>query len=202
MRVFCIGRNYAAHAEELGNEKPSSPVVFMKPHTAVVNTPAQFHYPTFSNDIHFECEVVLRIGTGGKHIQQSEALQHISDYTLGIDFTARDIQSNCKEKRISWELAKAFDESAPVGKWKSAEGVDFTQLQFSFEQNSEIKQTGDTSLVLFPFDYLISYLSEFFELQEGDLIFTGTPKGVGPIAKADHLVGKLGEETVLEVQVK
>ena len=202
MRVFCIGRNYVAHVHELGNQMPDAPVVFMKPASAVLHTPAHFTYPQFTQDIHFECEIVLRVCKSGSNISKEDALSYIDAYTLGIDFTARDLQNACKDKRISWEIAKAFDGSAPLGEWQSLSGIDVEAISFDFYQNSELKQTGNSQLLIYPFSTLIAYLSTYWQLQAGDIIFTGTPEGVGPIAKGDHLSAELGGKTVLDVHIQ
>lgn len=201
MRIFCIGRNYAEHISELGNDMPENPVVFMKPETALVESPAVFPIPSFSNDIHHEVELVLKISKPGKNIEESKAIEYFSEIALGIDFTARDVQSVCKEKRISWEIAKAFDKSAPIGAFRDLPN-NIDALDFSLEKNGVAVQIGNTNLMMFSFSKIISYLSEYFELLPGDLIYTGTPSGVGRVESGDILIGKIGNEICLEVTVK
>lgn len=202
MKIIAIGRNYAAHIAELNNEKPSQPVVFMKPDTALLRNNAPFYYPEFSKDIHFEVEVLIKINREGKYIDQKFAHKYYEEIGIGIDFTARDLQSKCKEKGLPWEIAKAFNGSAPISEFVSKEGHDLSNLNFSLKQNGELKQQGNTSLMLFPFDEIVAYVSKFFTLKKGDIIFTGTPAGVGPIAIGDKLEAFIEEEKLLEVEIK
>lgn len=202
MKIIAIGRNYAAHIAELNNEKPSQPVVFMKPDTAILRNNAPFYYPEFSKDIHFEVEVLIKINREGKYIDQKFAHKYYEEIGIGIDFTARDLQSKCKEKGLPWEIAKAFNGSAPISEFVSKEGHDLGNLNFSLKQNGELKQQGNTSLMLFPFDEIVAYVSKFFTLKKGDIIFTGTPAGVGPIAIGDKLEAFIEEEKLLEVEIK
>lgn len=202
MKIIAIGRNYAAHIAELNNEKPSQPVVFMKPDTAILRNNAPFYYPEFSKDIHFEVEVLIKINREGKYIDQKFAHKYYEEIGIGIDFTARDLQSKCKEKGLPWEIAKAFNGSAPISEFVSKEGHDLSNLNFSLKQNGELKQQGNTSLMLFPFDEIVAYVSKFFTLKKGDIIFTGTPAGVGPIAIGDKLEAFIEEEKLLEVEIK
>jgi 2-keto-4-pentenoate hydratase/2-oxohepta-3-ene-1,7-dioic acid hydratase in catechol pathway len=203
MKIICIGRNYAAHIEELKNEKPGQPVVFLKPDTALIKGGAPFFYPDFSTNIHHEIELVLKISKEGKYIQPQFAHRYFEEIGLGIDFTARDLQDQCKAKGLPWEIAKAFNGSAPIGEFKSvAELGDLKNIDFHLEINGELKQKGNTSLMLFDFATIISYISQFFTLKKGDLIYTGTPAGVGPVQIGDQLIGFIGNEKMLHVEVK
>ena len=203
MKIICIGRNYAAHIEELKNEKPGQPVVFLKPDTALLKGGAPFFYPDFSTNIHHEIELVLKISKEGKYIQTQFAHRYFDEIGLGIDFTARDLQDQCKAKGLPWEIAKAFNGSAPIGDFKSVtEFSDLKNIDFHLEINGEVKQKGNTSLMLFDFATIISYVSQFFTLKKGDLIYTGTPAGVGPVHTGDQLIGFIGNEKMLHVDVK
>lgn len=203
MKIICIGRNYAAHIEELKNEKPGKPVVFLKPDTALLKGGAPFFYPDFSENVHHEAELVLKISKEGKYIQPQFAHRYFEEIGLGIDFTARDLQDQCKAKGLPWEIAKAFNGSAPIGDFKNvSEFKDLGDIDFHLEINGELKQKGNTSLMLFDFATIISYVSQFFTLKKGDLIYTGTPAGVGPVKAGDHLVGYIGNEKMLDFEVK
>lgn len=202
MKIFGIGRNYAAHIEELNNERPDEPVIFTKPETALLTRNRPFYYPGFSSDIHFEVEILLKICKVGKNIDEKFAHTYYDEIGIGIDFTARDLQSKAKEKGLPWAIAKGFNDSAPISNFVSKKGFDLQNLHFSLRQNNEVKQQGNTSLMLFSFDYIISYLSKFFLLKKGDIIFTGTPKGVGPIAIGDRLEAFIENEKMLHVDVK
>jgi 2-keto-4-pentenoate hydratase/2-oxohepta-3-ene-1,7-dioic acid hydratase in catechol pathway len=203
MKIICIGRNYAAHIEELKNEQPGQPVVFLKPDTAVLKAGAPFYYPDFSKNIHHEIELVLKISKEGKYIQPQFAHRYFEEIGLGIDFTARDLQDQCKAKGLPWEISKAFNGSAPIGEFKSvAELGDLKNLDFHLEINGELRQKGNTGLMLFDFATIIAYVSQFFTLKKGDLIYTGTPAGVGPVQLGDQLIGFLGTEKILHVDIK
>ena len=203
MKIICIGRNYAAHIEELKNEKPGQPVVFLKPDTALIKGEAPFYYPDFSTNIHHEIELVLKISKEGKYIQPQFAHRYFEEIGLGIDFTARDLQDQCKAKGLPWEIAKAFNGSAPIGNFKPvSEFSELKNIDFHLEINGEVKQKGNTSLMLFDFATIISYVSQFFTLKKGDLIYTGTPAGVGPVQTGDQLIGFIGNEKMLHVEVK
>lgn len=197
MKIFCIGRNYVDHAKELNNPVPKKPLVFMKPDTALVRDHRPFYYPDFSENIHYECEIVLRIGRHGKSIAPEYALDFIEKITLGIDYTARDIQDQCKSKGHPWEIAKAFDFSAPVGEFRDWDEFRNGPIEFRLEKNKEVVQKGSSKDLIFSFTDLIVYLSKFFTLKKGDLIFTGTPAGVGPVKKGDILEGFLMDKKVL-----
>ena len=203
MKIICIGRNYAAHIEELKNEKPGKPVVFLKPDTALLKGGAPFFYPDFSENIHHEVELVLKISKEGKYIQPQFAHRYFEEIGLGIDFTARDLQDQCKAKGLPWEIAKAFNGSAPIGDFKPVSAfADLKDIDFHLEINGELKQKGNTSLMLFDFATILSYVSQFFTLKKGDLIYTGTPAGVGPVQIGDHLTGFIGNEKMLDFEVK
>jgi acylpyruvate hydrolase len=204
MKIICIGRNYADHAAELNNPVPKAPLVFMKPDTALLRENRDFYYPDFSKDIHYEVEVVLKIKQHGKHIEPQFAHKYYDQIGLGIDFTARDIQEKCKEKGHPWEIAKAFDSSAVIGDFYSKEKLldEEGHLLFSLKKNGETVQEGDTRKMLSSFDQLVSYVSKYFMLKKGDLIYTGTPKGVGPIAIGDEFEGYIGERKIFSCAVK
>ncbi len=202
MKIFGVGRNYAAHIEELNNERPDEPVIFTKPETALLTRNRPFYYPGFSKDIHFEVEVLLKICKVGKNIDEKFAHTYYDEIGIGIDFTARDLQSEAKEKGLPWTIAKGFNDSAPISKFIPKKNFDLNKLQFSLTQNNEVKQQGDTGFMLFSFDYIISYLSKFFLLKKGDIIFTGTPKGVGPIQIGDKLEAFIQNEKMLYVDIK
>lgn len=204
MRIFAIGRNYAEHIKELNNERPDEPVIFSKPDTAILRNNAPFYYPDFSKDIHYEVELVLRISKEGKNIQEKFASKYFDAIGIGVDFTARDLQQKAKEKGLPWDIAKGFNGSAPISD-KFIPVGDFKNLQdinFSLDVDGVNKQQGNTSLMLFNFDYIIAYLSKFFTLRTGDLIFTGTPKGVGPVIVGNKLSAAIEGETLLEFEVK
>lgn len=197
MKILCIGRNYVDHARELKNEIPERPLVFMKPSTAL-SEGENWHMPEFSNEIHYECEWVLRIGKKARNVVESRALDLVDSMTLGIDFTARDLQAELKKKGHPWELAKAFDGSALLGTW-----VPFLPgpQEFFFYKGEQLLQEGHTDLMMFKLPFLIHYCTQYFTLEPGDLIFTGTPKGVGPVEKGASYTAYLGAEQVLSFQV-
>lgn len=203
MNIYAVGRNYAAHIEELKNERPDEPVIFTKPDTALLKNDAPFYYPDFTSDIHYEIELMLRISRNGKNIQEKFAHKYFDAIGIGIDFTARDLQSKAKEKGLPWALAKGFDGSAPISDFIEKEKLgNLGQLNFSLTIDGEEKQKGNTSLMLFSFDYIISYLSKFFTLRKGDLIFTGTPSGVGPVKIGNKLAGYIEKQRLLNCEVK
>lgn len=204
MKIICIGRNYADHAKELGNQVPEEPVFFLKPDTALLLKKQPFFIPDFSNDVHFETEVVVRINRLGKNIQEKFAHKYYDEIGLGLDFTARDIQQKCKEKGLPWEKAKAFDGSALISqKFINKQELDLENgFNFSLDVNGEIKQEGNTKDMLFSIDKIISYLSEYFTLKIGDLIYTGTPAGVGKVNPSDQLKGYIGDQEMFKVLVK
>ncbi len=203
MKIICIGRNYVAHAQELNNEVPEDPIIFMKPDTAKITDNKPFFYPDFTKDLHYETEVVMRIAKHGKNIQEKFALKYIDSLTVGIDFTARDLQNNQKKKGLPWEIAKSFDQSAAIGKWMPVTAFkDLKNIDFCMYLNRELKQRGNTKNMIFSFEKIISYASQFFTLLKGDLIFTGTPVGVGPVKIGDKLEAFLENDSLLEFDVK
>lgn len=202
MKIICIGRNYAEHISELGNERPENPVIFMKPDTALLRENDPFFYPEFSQDIHYECELLVKIKKEGKSITPKFAHKYYDEIGLGVDFTARDIQAHAKEKGLPWERAKAFNGSAPISRFIPKDGFDLTNTEFTLELNGQLVQNGNTSHMLWPIDELISYISKYFTLKTGDIIFTGTPKGVGPIQIGDQLKGKIAGEEMFNFEVK
>ncbi|MBI1305181.1 MAG: 2-hydroxyhepta-2,4-diene-1,7-dioate isomerase [Bacteroidetes bacterium] len=202
MKIICIGRNYGRHALELGNEIPDEPVVFLKPDSALMRQRDAFFIPDFSNDIHYEAEIVIRIDRVGKNIQEKFARKYFTEISIGIDFTARDVQSKLKQKGLPWEKAKGFDSSAVVGNFINASELDLTNLNFEFKRNGETVQKGNTSDMLFPVNRLISHVSEYFTLKIGDLVYTGTPEGVGKVNPGDLLEGFIEGEKLLEVRVR
>ncbi|MBI2284954.1 MAG: fumarylacetoacetate hydrolase family protein [Bacteroidetes bacterium] len=203
MKIFCVGRNYAEHAKELGNAVPEEPVIFMKPKTALMQSNAPFYYPEFSNELHYEAEVVLRICKNGKYVTEESAYKYYDAFTIGIDFTARDLQAELKKKGLPWEKAKAWDNSAIIGKW-----IPFTDelrnkpIIFSLQKNKEVVQSGNTSDMIFPFDEIVSHISQYFSLNIGDLIYTGTPSGVGECVTDDVLEGFYDKEKVFALEIK
>lgn len=204
MKIICIGRNYAEHAKELKNEVPTEPVVFLKPETALLPKNHPFIYPDHTSDLHFEVELVIRINKLGKHIDEKFAHKYYSEIGIGIDFTARDLQQKCKEKGLPWEKAKAFDHSAPMGrKFISVSDLpNKNAIKFELYKNGECVQSGDSSDMIFSFDAIIAYVSKYFTLKIGDMIMTGTPKGVGPCAIGDKLEAYIEGEKLLVLDVK
>jgi 2-keto-4-pentenoate hydratase/2-oxohepta-3-ene-1,7-dioic acid hydratase in catechol pathway len=203
MKIFCVGRNYSEHATELGNDVPDEPVIFMKPKSALLQPHTPFYYPEFTNELHYECELVLRISKNGKYIQDKFAGKYYDAVTAGIDFTARDIQNDLKAKGLPWEKAKAWDNSAVIGKWIPLTNVkDKANVNFSFKKNGEIVQQGNSKDMIFDFDYIVSYISNFFSINIGDLVFTGTPKGVGEIVVGDEVEAFIESESMLTLDVK
>ena len=201
MKIICIGRNYAEHAKELKNEVPTEPVFFMKPDTALLKE-EDFYHPDFTKDLHHEIELVLKISKAGKHIEEQFAHKYYNEFGLGIDFTARDLQTECKTKGLPWEKAKGFDNSAPIGKFIAKEKLDLKNIFFELKVNGAIKQKGNSADLIFSFDKVISYVSRFVSLKVGDLIYTGTPEGVGQVKVGDKLEGFLMGESVLKLNVK
>lgn len=202
MKIICIGRNYAKHIEELKNERPSEPVIFMKPDSAILLKNNPFFIPPFSEDIHYEVELVVRIKKIGKFIEEKFAHKYYDEIGLGIDFTARDLQSRLKEKGLPWEKAKAFDGSAVVGNFVDKSELDPESIRFQLVRNGKVVQDGDSSHMLWKIDEIISYVSQYFTLKIGDLIFTGTPEGVGKVSREDVLEGSLEGRKMFRVKVK
>lgn len=203
MKIICIGRNYLDHVKELGNEIPDEPVIFMKPKSALLQVHTPFYYPEFTNELHYECELVLRVCKNGKYIQERHASNYYNGITVGIDFTARDLQDEAKKKGLPWEKSKAFDNSAAVGKF-----IDITpeinkkNINFTFYKNKELVQKGNSSQMIFSFDAIIANISNYFSLNIGDIIFTGTPAGVGECVVGDALEAFYEETSLLSFEVK
>lgn len=203
MKIFCIGRNYVEHAKELGNEVPEEPVIFMKPKSALLQAHTPFYYPEFSNELHYEGELVLRVSKNGKYVSERQSSKYYNAITVGIDFTARDIQSELKKKGLPWEKAKSWDNSAVIGTWKDLNNDMLKKpITFSLTKNGEKVQTGITTDMIFSFDQIVSNISKYFSLNIGDLIYTGTPAGVGECVVGDVLEGHYGDEKMFEVEVK
>lgn len=203
MKILCIGRNYQAHAKELNNPVPAQPLIFFKPDTALVRNNKDVFYPEFTRDLHFECEVVLRISREGKYIQEEFVSTYLDSVGLGLDLTARDIQSEAKKKGLPWTLAKGFNDAAPVSEFiPIAEFPDLQDLRFTCDINGERRQTGHTADMIFSIPKLVSYITQFITVKKGDLIFTGTPEGVGPLQIGDHIVGHLGDRKMLDFHIR
>ena len=203
MKIFCIGRNYVDHVKEMGGEAMTEPVIFMKPKNALLQPHTPFYYPEFTNELHYECELVIRICKNGKYIQEKHAPNYYNGISVGIDFTARDIQDELKAKGLPWEKAKSFDNSAAVGNF-----IDITptfnkkNINFSFKKNSELVQKGNSSSMIFGFDQVIAHISNYFSINIGDLIFTGTPAGVGECVVGDELEAFYEDKSVLSLEIK
>lgn len=204
MKIICIGRNYSAHISELKNERPAEPVIFLKPDTAVLLKKQAFFIPDFSDDVHYEVEILVKINRVGKHIQDKFAHKYYDEIGLGIDFTARDLQQKLKEKGLPWEKAKGFDGAAVIGeKWLDKNSItDLNNLKFSLQKNAEFVQQGNTGDMLWKIDEIIAYVSQYFTLKIGDIIFTGTPEGVGKVETNDTLTGFIEEDQIFSIQVK
>jgi acylpyruvate hydrolase len=202
MKIFCVGRNYLDHAKELNNAVPEKPLIFMKPPTAVLKDNKPFYHPEFSNNIHHEVEIVIKICKNGKHIQKKFANDYFKEFTLGIDFTARDLQDVLKAKGQPWEIAKAFDNSAVLGEFLSKSDYNINHLDFCLVRNGKKVQEGNTQQMIFDIPTIISYVSQFFMLQTGDLIYTGTPAGVGKIEINDVLDGFIQEKNIFHTEIK
>jgi 2-keto-4-pentenoate hydratase/2-oxohepta-3-ene-1,7-dioic acid hydratase in catechol pathway len=203
MKIFCVGRNYVAHAQELGNEVSDEPIIFMKPKSALLQVHTPFYYPEFTNELHYECELVLRISKNGKYIQDRFASKYYDAITVGIDFTARDIQNELKAKGLPWEKAKSWDNSAVIGKWILLPSIkNKKDINFGLYKNKEVVQQSNSGLMINNFDKIVAYISNFFSINIGDLIFTGTPAGVGECVVGDELEGFIEAENMFTVEVK
>jgi 2-keto-4-pentenoate hydratase/2-oxohepta-3-ene-1,7-dioic acid hydratase in catechol pathway len=203
MKIICIGRNYADHISELNNERPTEPVIFMKPDSAILPNKNPFVIPAFSNDIHHEVEILVKICRVGKHIDAKFAHKYYEEIGLGIDFTARDVQSKLKENGLPWEKAKAFDHSAVIGNFMSKKNYSSLEnINFGLKSNQVTVQEGNTSLMLWKIDELIAYVSQYFTLKIGDIIFTGTPKGVAKVTEGDVLEGFIEGESMFKIQIR
>ena len=203
MKILAVGRNYVDHIQELNNEIPDEPVIFTKPDTSIILKNKPFYYPEFSTDIHYEVELVIKLSKHGRYIPISFASGYFKEIALGIDFTARDLQSKAKSKELPWTIAKGFDGSAPLSSFTPvADLPDLRNMNFSLLKNGQKVQEGNTKLMIYSFSYIISYISKYITLKKGDLIFTGTPKGVGPVVVGDLLEGFIGEKKLLKVEIK
>jgi 2-keto-4-pentenoate hydratase/2-oxohepta-3-ene-1,7-dioic acid hydratase in catechol pathway len=203
MKIICVGRNYVDHIKELNNEAPKDPVLFLKPDTSILLKKQPFFIPEFSNEVHHEVEILVKINRIGKHIDRKFAHKYYGEIGLGIDFTARDLQSKLKEKGLPWEKAKAFDGAAVVGKFLAkSDFKDVDNINFRLEKNDKVQQTGNTSLMLWKIDTLIEYISKYFTLKIGDIIFTGTPSGVAKVNPNDILKGFIEEKEIFSIKVK
>ena len=203
MKIFCVGRNYADHAKELGNAVPEDPVIFMKPKSALLQSNSPFYYPEFSNELHYEVELVLHISKNGRYIPEKFAGKYFDKISLGIDFTARDIQTELKKKGLPWEKAKAWDNSALIGKWVNlTPDLLKNPINFSLLKNKEAVQKGNSKDMIFSFEHIVSHISNYFSLNIGDLVYTGTPAGVGECVVGDMLEGYFEKEKMFEVEIK
>src|SRR5439155_5790285 len=203
MKIFCVGRNYVAHADELGNEIPDEPIIFMKPKSALLQPHTPFYYPEFTNELHYECELVLRISKNGKYIQEKFASKYYDAVTVGIDFSARDIQNELKEKGLPWEKAKSWDNSAAVGKWILLSNIKSKKdINFCLYKNKELVQQSNSELMIHNFDEIVAYISTYFSVNIGDLVFTGTPAGVGELVVGDELEGFIEDESLMQLDIK
>jgi 2-keto-4-pentenoate hydratase/2-oxohepta-3-ene-1,7-dioic acid hydratase in catechol pathway len=201
-KIICIGRNYADHAKELGNETPKEPVIFMKPDSAILQKGMPFFIPSFSQNIQYECELIVRINRLGKRIEPQFAHKYYKEIGLGIDFTARDVQTRLKEQRLPWEIAKGFDGSAVIGKWFNKKEFNLNDLAFTLHKNETLVQQGNTKDMIFNLDHLISHISQYFTLKIGDIIYTGTPAGVGKVEVNDVLTGHINNQLAFEIKCK
>jgi len=203
MKILAVGRNYVDHIQELNNEIPDEPVIFTKPDTSIILKNKPFYYPEFSTDIHYEVELVIKLSKHGRYIPMNFASGYFKEIALGIDFTARDLQSKAKSKGLPWTIAKGFDGSAPLSSFTPvADLPDLRNMNFSLLKNGQKVQEGNTKLMIYSFSYIISYISKYITLKKGDLIFTGTPRGVGPVVVGDLLEGFIGEKKLLKVEIK
>ncbi|MBV9963422.1 MAG: fumarylacetoacetate hydrolase family protein [Parafilimonas sp.] len=203
MKIFCVGRNYSEHAKELNNELPSDPVIFLKPKSALLLPNTPFYYPQFTNELHYEAELVLHISKNGKYIDEAQASRYYDGITVGIDFTARDVQTELKKKSLPWEKAKAWDNSAVLGTWQQLQkAASKNSIEFSLKLNGEMVQKGNSNEMIFSFNRVIADISQYFALNIGDLIYTGTPSGVGECVVGDVLSGYLENDKVFEIEIK
>ena len=203
MKIFCVGRNYSEHAKELNNELPAEPVIFLKPKSALLLPNAPFYYPQFTNELHYETELVLHVSKNGKYIEEAQAGKYYDSISVGIDFTARDVQTELKKKGLPWEKAKAWDGSAVLGKWHQlTKEMLENPIEFSLQLNDNFVQNGSSADMIFSFDCIVSEISQYFALNIGDLIYTGTPAGVGECVVGDVLKGFLGNDKVFEIDIK
>ncbi len=203
MKIFCVGRNYIEHAKELNNDVPSEPVIFLKPKSALIPPNANFYYPQFTNELHYEAELVLHISKNAKYVEESHASKYYDRISVGIDFTARDLQTELKKKGLPWEKAKAWDGSAVLGNWHEVtREMQREPIEFSMQLNDKVVQRGNSYDMIFSFNRIIADISQYFSLNIGDLIYTGTPAGVGECVVGDVLKGFLGSDKVFEIEIK
>jgi 2-keto-4-pentenoate hydratase/2-oxohepta-3-ene-1,7-dioic acid hydratase in catechol pathway len=203
MKIFCVGRNYSAHARELGNDVPDEPVIFMKPKTALSPAEKPWYYPEFTNELHYEAELVLRVSKNGRYINEKYAWQFYDKVTVGIDFTARDIQTMLKQKGLPWEKAKAFDNSAVIGKWINLhENMNENGISFGLIKNGETVQQGNSGDMIFSFNKIVADISNYFTLNIGDIIYTGTPEGAGECVVGDQLEAFIGEDIIFDMEIR
>ena len=202
MKIICVGKNYLKHIDELNSSKEDEPVIFLKPDTSIIQKNQPFFIPEFSNEIHYEIEIILKFNRLGKHIESKFSKKYFNQISLGIDFTARDFQNKFKERGLPWDISKGFDNSALIGDWKSIKTYDLDNINFRLEKNGKIVQQSNSKNMIWKIDELIAYASRYFTIKIGDIMFTGTPEGVGVVSEDDILEGFLGNEKVLSIKIK
>ena len=202
MKIICVGKNYLKHIDELNSSKEDEPVIFLKPDTSIIQKNQPFFIPEFSNEIHYEIEIILKFNRLGKHIESNFSNKYFNQISLGIDFTARDFQNKFKERGLPWDISKGFDNSALIGDWKSIKTYDLDNINFRLEKNGKIVQQSNSKNMIWKIDELIAYASKYFTIKIGDIMFTGTPEGVGVVSEDDVLEGFLGDEKVFSVKIK
>ena len=202
MKIICVGKNYLKHIDELNSSKEDEPVIFLKPDTSIIQKNQPFFIPEFSNEIHYEIEIILKFNRLGKHIESKFSNKYFNQISLGIDFTARDFQNKFKDRGLPWDISKGFDNSALIGDWKSTKTYDLDNINFRLEKNGKIVQQSNSKNMIWKIDELIAYASKYFTIKIGDIMFTGTPEGVGVVSEDDVLEGFLGDEKVFSVKIK
>ena len=202
MKIICVGKNYLKHIDELNSSKEDEPVIFLKPDTSIIQKNQPFFIPEFSNEIHYEIEIILKFNRMGKHIESKFSKKYFNQISLGLDFTARDFQNKFKERGLPWDISKGFDNSALIGDWKSIMTYDLDNINFRLEKNGKIVQQSNSKNMIWKIDELIAYASKYFTIKIGDIMFTGTPEGVGVVSEDDVLEGFLGDEKVFSVKIK
>ena len=202
MKIICVGKNYLKHIDELNSSKEDAPVIFLKPDTSIIQKNQPFFMPEFSNEIHYEIEIILKFNRLGKHIESKFSNKYFNQISLGVDFTARDFQNKFKERGLPWDISKGFDNSALIGDWKSIKNYDLNNINFRLEKNGKIVQQSNSKNMIWKIDELIAYASKYFTIKIGDIMFTGTPEGVGSVSEDDILDGFLGNEKVFSVKIK
>lgn len=202
MKIICVGKNYLKHIDELNSSKEDEPVIFLKPDTSIIQKNQPFFIPEFSNEIHYEIEIILKFNRLGKHIESKFSNKYFNQISLGVDFTARDFQNKFKERGLPWDISKGFDNSALIGDWKSIKSYDLNNINFRLEKNGKIVQQSNSKNMIWKIDELIAYASKYFTIKIGDIMFTGTPEGVGVVSEDDLLEGFLGNEKVFSVKIK